>query len=484
MKDYDYRGDWYLPGSEKKFPGRVSINEETKSITLEVFGDKTIEGTVIKNLFDYERQRFHPLVLGDCGGQVTLYNCTPACTQAIGKAMYQIEYRAQFLFMAIHIVNPDFLVQSATFKYPYLASWYDGWQSLDKIKLAESAEFGIEVDVGEGEPDYIAVTDNLTLALYDKVSRRMIEVGVHHSVKYQKNIAFTYRKPVSFEDLISDAIILKKLLEFTYGKPIPYKLVAIKVPKEFISIERDYLFENEKVVTCYVASYELHKGKDVNKHDRHQNYMLVSRWNCSKDELNQIVRNWYVNKHLHNIYDYYIDSNNWLQDSDAQISNVMFNNRFLNLVQALEDYHRKCMNHGVEAEQDFLNKKQQVLTCIKDAALKKWLNDNFKPPKHIKLEEKLEAILELIKPIFLPSLTDHPIFTTFPTYAKNKRNELSHGMNKETYQGAVFHVNFYLARIILGVCIMHSLEVIEINKKINRNLDWNSHLHQIIQFKV
>ncbi|HEY9362633.1 MAG TPA: hypothetical protein VIQ00_05195, partial [Chitinophagaceae bacterium] len=138
MKDYDYHGDWFLPGSDEKFPGRVSIKEEIKSIVLEIFGNSTIEGTVIKKLFDYERQRFHPLILGEGAVRVTLYNCTWAGTQVIGKEMYQIEYRAQILFHAVHIFNPGFLLQSGTFRYPYLASWYDGWQSHNKIELDES----------------------------------------------------------------------------------------------------------------------------------------------------------------------------------------------------------------------------------------------------------------------------------------------------------------------------------------------------------
>lgn len=308
MKDYDYQGDWFLPGSDKKYPGRLSIDEESKLIVLEIFGNNMIEGTVIKNLFDYERHHFHSLILGECAGEVTLCNCTWSRTQVIGKGMYQIEYRAQFLFHAVHIINSDFLVQSATFRYPYLASWYDGWQSLNKIELDETTEFGIRADLGEGKPDNIAVTQDLTIALYDKVSRQMIEIGVHHSVKYQKNIAFEYSNAVPFKKLIYDSAIFKKFLEFSFGKPISHKLNAIQVPKEFVSSERSYQFQNQESITCYVSSYEFHKGKDVNKHDRHQNYMLVSRWNCSKDELNHIVKNWYANTHLHNIYDYYIDS--------------------------------------------------------------------------------------------------------------------------------------------------------------------------------
>lgn len=162
----------------------------------------------------------------------------------------------------------------------------------------------------------------------------------------------------------------------------------------------------------------------------------------------------------------------------------MFNNRFLNLIQALEDYHRKCMDQGIKTENDFLNKKHQVLAYIKDSSLKKWLNDNFKPPKHIKLEEKLQSILNFIKPIFLPTLTEHPIFVHFPTYTKDKRNELSHGKNKETYQGDLFHINLYLAQIILGICILHTLGVSTINKKIKHYLKWNDQLNEIIKFEV
>jgi hypothetical protein len=74
-------------------------------------------------------------------------------------------------------------------------------------------------------------------------------------------------------------------------------------------------------------------------------------------------------------------------------------------------------------------------------------------------------------------------FDSFPSYAAEKRNELAHGRNRETYQGSLFHINFFIAQLLLGVCILHSLGVTKINKKISHYDKWNRNLHNVLLYK-
>jgi hypothetical protein len=483
MKEYDFEGDYFLPGSEKKFPGRLEVDKENKRIKLEIFAQETIEGNAINNILDYENQRYHSMIIGDCMGNVTLYNCSWAATQKIGKGLYQIDYKAEFLFHSVQIKDSNFLVKSATFVFPYLASWYDGWDALGKINLDNRAEFGISAQVEKENNDSVHVSQNLTITVFDKINRRMVEVGVHHSIKYQKYISFNYKNPIQFQETIHDASTFCKLLELVHSKPVLYKMVFINVPKNFISKEPNYILSKGDDIEVHITNYSLNRGKDVNQHRRHQNYILLSRWNCSKEELKEVIIKWFSNERLYNVYDYYLDSNNWFQESHEHISNVMFNNKFLNLIQGLEDYYRKCINQGIQDEKAFIDKKGKVLSFIKDAELKKWVNDNFKPSKHVQLEEKIQIILNDIKPIFLETITNHPFFISFPRYAKDKRNELSHGKNKETYQGEEFELYFFITQIILGICILKSLGVLNINKKIQNYNEWIKNLHEILNYK-
>jgi hypothetical protein len=57
-------------------------------------------------------------------------------------------------------------------------------------------------------------------------------------------------------------------------------------------------------------------------------------------------------------------------------------------------------------------------------------------------------------------------FEEFPKLATLFRNNLSHGMSKEVNQGTQLHMLYYFAQVILGVCILRTLDVREIKSKI------------------
>ena len=98
MTDYYFRGDFYLPGSEKKYPGRISVDKESQRITLEIFSSESIEGTPIKLGPDSHQQYYHEMIIGEGMGNVTLYHCHWSRTEGLGKDLYQINYSADFLF--------------------------------------------------------------------------------------------------------------------------------------------------------------------------------------------------------------------------------------------------------------------------------------------------------------------------------------------------------------------------------------------------
>jgi hypothetical protein len=195
--------------------------------------------------------------------------------------------------------------------------------------------------------------------------------------------------------------------------------------------------------------------------------MVISRWTYSQEEINQVIINWYNNEKFFNIYEYYLDSNNWMQGTDARLSNVMFNNRFLNLIQALEDYYREhfeVIRTGAD-RQLFEEKKENILSQITDSSLKQWLNNTFKFTKFPSLEEKLSTIIDNLS-LELSSLFNDTSLNEFPMSATNFRNSLSHGKSKEINQGIRLHEDYFIAQVLLGVCILKTLGIQSIKNRV------------------
>ncbi len=494
MKDAAHTGEWFLPGCESKYPGSVFLNKEKNLIKLKLYGPKSIEGRSVIAGLNSDPEHFHSFILGTgaFSEKITLYNCELREVETIGKDLAEINYEAEFIFTGAHISNKEELfVESGTFVFPYLSSWYDGDQSLNKLNGGRSGLYfsddkELEKKLNspkEPVPENLAINENLTLVFWERLEKRVRQVGVHYDVKFQKYISFTYSTVVPFKQLLKDAAIFGRLLAFCISEPLVYEIQSIKMTGAFMENQKFFL-DHYSYSELLVSNFSLSKGKNVRLHSLHQNSQIISKWTFTKEMLNQIIVTWYSNKHLFHVYDYYNDSNNWFQDSEAILTNVMFNNRFLNIIQGLEDYYRKT----AEAEKPdvirFNEQKEKVLSLIQDAELRNWINDSLKPPKQIGLEKKLLSLITRFTDIIETLYRNKEIIRLFPQQATIRRHRLSHGNTKETSQGVELELYFYFGRVLLAICILESLKVTDIVKRIDKCYRLNDKIHLLNRIKL
>lgn len=506
-----HAGEWFLPGSNLKLSGRLIFEDANKKIFLELFGNRFLDGEpVISNLkrdkrynsknFNDSFKKFHSIILGDAHGYVTLYNCHWSGTEDVGKDIYILKYRVEFVFFGAHINTIEQpLVESATFIFPYLSSWFDGWESINKLEMFKNAEFSFSDNINnEQTATPLNIKQGFTLIMYDKYTKLMREIGVHHEVKYQKFVKFQYEKPVCFKDMLVDVNIFSKLLEFSLGKPLKKMITEIEVNSNCL-ILYNKIFNNQSFIRLPVGNFSLFKAEDVKKHSQHQNYMLLSNWIMESEELQAVIKKWYSNESFYNIYDLYLDSNNWLQNSEAMLSNVMFNNRFLNIIQGLEAYYKKVLEQLKSVEKDFVtekndfdNKKKEILSVLQknnSPELTKWFNSKFnykqpKPTLQPKIETILTQVIESLNEILIPIFGKNDIVAFFPKFASKIRDDLSHGLNKKTSQGKELNPFFQMGQILLAICILKTLEIKDIIDKVIHYDTFSRYIYEIKRSKL
>lgn len=510
MKESLHTGEWFLPDGNSKLPGRLIFDNKKKKISLELFGDRYIDGEpMIKNIdnrdkkynsknFNDSFKEYHSLIIGEAHGHITLYNCQWDGTKELGNDIYLIKYIAEFAFFGVHVNSIDqSIIKSATFIFPYLSSWYDGWESVNKLSVFEDREFSLSDRINnERVASTVTIKTGVNLIFYDEYSKLLREVGVHHEVKYQKFIKFQYDISVSFKEMINDVFVFASLLKFSLGKPLKKMLTEIEINKENV-ITYDSNFHKENFIRIPVGNFSLHKGEDVIRHSMHQNYMLISRWKMEIEDLQSVIKKWYSNELFFSIYDLYIDSNNWLQNTTAMLSNIMFNNKFLNIVQGLEAYYRKGLKQTIpnrtqieQERKEFEKKKMKILLSIKkdDKELKQWLNSNFNYKSKERLQPKLESILtvliESLNDILIPIFGKNEIIDFFPKFSSKIRDDLSHGLNEKTSQGNVLHLFFQTGQILLTICILKSLDVKDIGEKIKGYNTFSRYIDEIKRSKL
>ena len=477
MDRIEYTGEFFLPGREKKYPGRVVGDEERNELILEIYGNETIEGNEIeKNILNSNLVYHHQIILGNTTHpqNITLLKCKWHGTKQIGKSIFIVSYRIETIILnALIKSNSELKFDYITISIPYVSSWYDDWPSTNKFLISPESK-------GE-ETNSISINNNLSINFIDFTSSNSLEFGKVKETNTKKYVQFKYVNGEHFDVIISDVVRFTKLLEFSLSEQIHFKLIDSIIKKRYTIASDTNFSDLDTVYILFKNFFFVHK-QDVDKHYIHQNKMLISRDGLGKNQLNNVIANWFINKAYYHIYDFYLDSNNWFEGTGAVLSNVMFNNRFLNLIQALEDYHRKTNEVLNPDKAEFDKNKKEVLKLLnKKSSLKKWANDRLNYNKLPSLKERIESLIRKSDDITSKLFEDKNIFKNFPQLAKKYRNFLSHGDLKGTFQGEELHKLFFMAQVLLAIFILKSLKLKNgtILSLMEGNIDNNKRINEI-----
>jgi len=479
MSNFIFGANWFLPGNTP-YPGQLNVDEKDGKIILEIYSSKTIEGyqnSVTQNPAEY----FHQYIFGDgFGGPFTLYNCHLAGANSIGKDFYKSTYKIEFLIYGVQ-VNPsaELMVKSGKFLFPGLADWYDGWHHTQVLSNIE----GKLTDLYLSKSEKLKISDDLELIFYDTVNSRIEQISFSYLISYNKSVTFNYSDDVPFSRLLQDSVTFLKLLEFSNSKPLNRMIAGLEISHTHVTNKPAY-HRAENLTKYYrISNFSLSKNKEIPKHGSVAVHMVFNHDKLgSKEELNKLIIKWFSQQTFNNIIEYYLDANNWFQGSKgALLSNVMFNNRFLNLIQGLEDYYREKHYNNNDEVQFNLNKAAAMKRII-DPVLKHWLNDTFKFSVHLSLAEKLKIIVAECMPDLI-AIYGSVSFDNFPRAAADFRNTLSHGMNKEINLGDKLHLHYQIARFLLLICILKSLGIKDIKRLLDHHFSLGRNMQQIIRLQ-
>lgn len=461
--DSIYAGEWWLEQENIRLSGRLTLSEDRKQIKLQVFGCNYIDGTYIEEI-NSERQRpkcYHEVIFGNVRGKLMLYQCNLSGTKLIGKGLYQIDYIVAYAFLDHSIEDSKaLLVKAGEFIYPAFKSFmytdnYFGPQS--KSTQDSSLEENTAI---------IEIKENLKIKFQER--RREYIKSPIDEINYW-SVLFIYDTPVRFDTLVEDGIYFKKLIEFSYGSHCNCQLPNV-------------WFEMSNPSQVWNTS--LNKGENVSQQSRASYHMLLSDNNFDdRNGMIRAIRLWFKYQRVSTIFDLYIDSNYWLDKSEQKLSSVMYNNRFLNIVQALESFHRVTFSSQKPNISKFNDRKDAVLSLFKGGEeqreLKQWLNNNLNPPKEINLKSRLNHLVKWLKPEIDRWFTNQSTIEHFAWYASAMRNVLSHGMHRQTKPPKELRLFMITGQVLLAACILKALKVKDVGKAILGYQRFEDHLYEI-----
>lgn len=428
--------------SEKEFDCCFEETNNGKEIILEVYNSGNQ---------DYKFKAYHKIIhIEESGTYFTFFGC-----QFISKSNIKVSYKIEGYFRDVLISSPDDIkVKTYTVQLPKYLNY-----------IFESNEF-IEDDLNYSYEYICNINDNLSIKYKSFVTDSKFG---NYSVSYQLFILleFEYTQEVDLEIVYNDLNILKQFFDFNSGIKNYIK------PSSIIIKNNENLKVSNRILNGFERSNHLNlllynnrffiNTIDDEKKLAGYNFRAFFNFNDDKEDIFKVIKKWYENEKYRVIYQYYIDSNDWLQGSNRLISNVMFNNKFLNVIQALENYHKirfgdKTINSKYES--DFskkLNSLNFILKKENESELKKWICKKLgglnKPERDFKLLERLEEIKNssnLLKDI---NIVD------FSIKSKNLRHSLSHGNINDVFQGRELDIYYNYSLLLLLFSIFKTLEI-------------------------
>ncbi len=451
------QGLWFLPNSDIKVPGKLFVDEDKSKIRLRLFAETYISGNPFEFLKSKRDDDYIEFIYGENDkssfGQVTLFGCSFSKLSHIGGDIHQLEYSIQFVFEDIHIISRKHLqLNNLTVLFPNSDNFFNGWDSVSDEGEKEVKEY-------RRKSNTIVINHNLSVDSINE-KREKISSGKDYAIEYHHHFNFNYKEPVDIDTVYQDCVVFKKMMEFSSSRKLAFIIRGADIDFKNIKEQRNrYVLSSgkkpAKARTYIFSRLTLNQAPFEEKRKLHQNWLLFSKWSESNETLDSFIKEWFANVELQPIYDIYIDTIDW--GKDGVISNVSFNNRFLNVMQALEAYYDFLNPDFKIINEEFVKQRQEVINALEAKNLKEWVRTHSKFPKHANFSIKLSFLIDKYRDVLLSLGAMEEFLKSYPNSAKEFRHKLSHGKVNKTFQGKALDSLYRFSQIILSICILDSI---------------------------
>ncbi len=329
LKEFDLNGYWWLPDNpDNKVPGALKVNQ-SEGAQLELTGSLD---SMENRLFRFEGQ---DIILGftSNGKTVTLYKCISTNASMSFPGMYIQKFSPQFIFTGRHYNSKD-EIRFCKIHVRYLH--FDQWLYVSGFQVKSNAEKGkLRVEYESPESIELANLSDLTIT---------VQFGVTSPILALDKITITQKSTVCFESKNEPKGFFDWLE--VHGRFQDFLSLAALSPIYPTVIEAEpILCEGEKDTHQKVEWYYQLATKPDTAKIRSYYDMLVPYADISHD-IGRYLANWYEKAdQLKPVMDYFF--------STMYAQKLYVEHRFLNLIGAIEFYHRRMYKgkvsvHGVK----------------------------------------------------------------------------------------------------------------------------------------
>lgn len=443
INDNSFDGLWWLPTNPiMKIPGTI-IYGANGSITLQIIGSVQDLKKIFIN--DYEdivhRSKSIDLIIGRTSSDnITLYKCLVTRLKISSSKVYTIYIGASYAFSGHRFMSIDSIkFKSLYVYYPYLFLWAGGsgfGKDIKEIFDRDSAT----IHYKKPEPIILGTIDGFKISINNKhiMNPQMPIEGLEWTIKQEPFVKIESKSEQKFSNFDSILFTLQNFLSLAYLQPV--------VP---------YHMEGE--------------SKNFTKRIGNKTYknMLISIYKYSIDNKNEqkipniFFRYGDISNNAENYLKNFIDKSNKLEPIYKLYFGILNNpnlyteNKFLNLAQAIESYHRRTMNNNVCPIEEY-NAMGDILISSVPTKYVYWALESLKYGNEPSPAQRLAEIIRKYK----RSINKDNINDAFISKVVSTRNYLTHydeSLKDKAVKGNELELITAQLEILLRVCILEEL---------------------------
>ena len=357
-------GNWYVDGSDLELNGILHVNN---NFDLELYSDEPIS---LPYYTDVIYGKTHQ------GKAYTLYKCGISGGKSTSivhdfKSKYTYRVSCEYALEGEDFTEEqEIKVEEIYFSVTNLNKW--AYQKTFEINLDDESEYVITTNKVE---DLIHKNDEFELKIV-YFTMPDYNYGFKNSLKIETNtqIIIKFKNPTP---LIEAHELIYKVRDFitlctntkTYIKYISAK-PYYAVPQEF-----------EPRIKIYGRAIEFEKEHDIEELEFHDQYISLSQL---KNDFNVCMKNWFEkSEKIKPVVDLYLSVN---------YHRTSLERHFLNLVQALEAFHRLTRNNKILPKEEHDKKMASIIANVPEQH-KEWIKEKLAFSNEPSLHERLEDLL-------------------------------------------------------------------------------------------
>lgn len=444
MQEFEHNGLWWLPENpDNKISGVLKFHP-VKGVNLELIGS-------FRESITFNRFLNPGIILGitSNGKLVTLYKCLESQSLTSIPGFTTSTFIASMVFLRHHFENEENIqFDSLSLSYSHLDEWVGITGFQEKTEIDSEKNFK-KYEVSYNFPEKTEVKIN----------------GFNLSIDYKFNIHGNRVKEINLKQKTIIEIALQKKIHFNdLQKDICYHI------QTFLSLAMRRAIRPLAII----GRFDVRKGESTNKRVSYNDtsifyatkdlpyisekihpFDMLFTFRDISDNFGKYLRNWFEKIEI-------IQPAHDLYFGNLYSSSMYVNHRFLNLIQAIESYHRRAHCGKYLPDDDYAQIYKTLITAVPgelDSDFRESLRQKLKYHNEFSLRRRMKEILEKCgDPLKLLIYNKE----RFIDNVVNTRNFLIHfdkNLETKAINGQELYVLVQKMEFIIEICFLIELEI-------------------------